>query len=72
MGCMFDHIRLDNKYIQHTLPKKGQYALLYYLDFLIVTVYIYIYINKLMLHIINSSNSYKWHRVGHIHLKKWI
>jgi hypothetical protein len=48
MGCMIEHIHLDNKYIQHTLPKKGQYATLYYLDFLIVTVYIYIYINKLM------------------------
>jgi hypothetical protein len=41
MGCMVDHIHLDNKYIQHTLPIKEQYVLLYYLDFLIVTVYIY-------------------------------
>jgi hypothetical protein len=23
MGCMVDHIHLDKKYIQHTLPKKG-------------------------------------------------
>jgi hypothetical protein len=22
MGCMVDHIHLDNKYIQHTLPKR--------------------------------------------------
>jgi hypothetical protein len=44
MGCMFEHIHLDNKYIQHTLPIKGQYAMLYYLDFLIVTVHTHIYI----------------------------
>jgi hypothetical protein len=42
MGRMIEHIHLDNKYIQHTPPKKGQFATLYYLDFLIVTVYIYI------------------------------
>jgi hypothetical protein len=42
MGCMVDHIHLDKKYIQHTLPKKERYAVLYYLFFLIVTVYIYI------------------------------
>jgi hypothetical protein len=42
MGCMFKHIHLDNKYIQHTLPIKGQYEMLYYLNFLIVNVYIYI------------------------------
>jgi hypothetical protein len=45
---MVDHIHLDEKYIQHTL-KKEQYAALYQLFFLIVTVcmcvclYIYIY-----------------------------
>jgi hypothetical protein len=38
MGCMVDHI-------QHTLPIKEQFAMLYYLDFLIETVYIYIQIN---------------------------
>jgi hypothetical protein len=48
MGCTFEHIHLDNKYIQHTLPIKGQYAKLSHLDFSIVTVYIYIYINELM------------------------
>jgi hypothetical protein len=45
MGCTFEHIHLDNKYIQHTLPMKGQYAKLPHLDFSIVTVYIYIKIN---------------------------
>ena len=39
---MVDHIHLDKKYIQHTLPIKEQYAKLDYLLFLIVTVYIYI------------------------------
>jgi hypothetical protein len=24
MGCMVDHIHLDKKYIQHTLPKRNQ------------------------------------------------
>jgi hypothetical protein len=43
MGCMFEHIHLDNKYIQHTLPIKGQNAMLSYLDFSIVTMCIYIY-----------------------------
>jgi hypothetical protein len=38
---MVDHIHLDKKYIQPTLPKKEQYAVLYYLFFLIVTVYVY-------------------------------
>jgi hypothetical protein len=42
MGCMFEHIHLDNKYIQHTLPIKGQNAMLSYLDFSRVTMYIYI------------------------------
>jgi hypothetical protein len=28
MGCMVDHIHLDKKYIQHTLPKE-QYAVHY-------------------------------------------
>jgi hypothetical protein len=23
MGCMVDHIHLDKKYIQHTLPKRN-------------------------------------------------
>jgi hypothetical protein len=23
MGCMVDHIHLDKKYIQHTLPKRS-------------------------------------------------
>jgi hypothetical protein len=40
--CMFEHIHLDNKYIQHTLPMKRQKAMLSYLDFSMVTVYIYI------------------------------
>jgi hypothetical protein len=42
MGCMVDHIHLDKKYTQHTLLKKQQYATLYQLFFLIVTVYIYV------------------------------
>jgi hypothetical protein len=42
MGCMANHVHLDKKYLQHTLPKKEQYAALYELFFLIVTVYIYI------------------------------
>jgi hypothetical protein len=42
MGCTFEHIHLDNKYIQHTLPIQRQYAMLFYLDLSIVTVYIYI------------------------------
>jgi hypothetical protein len=24
MGCMADHIHLDQKYIQHTLPKRNK------------------------------------------------
>jgi hypothetical protein len=43
---MVDHIHLDNNTFNILL--KEQYALLYYLDSLIVTVYIYIYIYKLI------------------------
>jgi hypothetical protein len=27
MGCMVDHIHLDKKYIQHTLPKRNNVQL---------------------------------------------
>jgi hypothetical protein len=40
MGCMVDHIHLDKKYIQHTLPKRNN-MWFFILFFLIVTVYIY-------------------------------
>jgi hypothetical protein len=41
MRYMGDHIHLD-KYIKHILPIKEQYVVLYYLFFLIVTMYIFI------------------------------
>jgi hypothetical protein len=42
MGCMVDHIHLDKKYIQHTLPK-GTICSSLLIILLIVTVYIYIW-----------------------------
>jgi hypothetical protein len=44
MGCMVDHIHLDKKYIQHTLPKRNNMQLLLVI-LLIVTVYIFMEIN---------------------------
>jgi hypothetical protein len=44
MGCMVDHIHLDNNTFS-ILFLEEQHAMLYYLDFLIVTVYIYIQVN---------------------------
>jgi hypothetical protein len=48
MGCLVDHIHLDNNTFNILFLIKEQYVLLYYLDFLIVIVYIYIYINNLI------------------------
>jgi hypothetical protein len=33
MGCMVDHIHLDKKYIQHTLPKRNNTQLLVNIPF---------------------------------------
>jgi hypothetical protein len=44
IGCMIDHIHLDRKYIQHTLPKRNNMRFFIILFFLIVTVYIYMQI----------------------------
>jgi hypothetical protein len=42
MGCMVEHIHLHKKYIQHALPKRNNMRFLYYLIFLMVTVYTFI------------------------------
>jgi hypothetical protein len=44
MGCMVDHIHLDKKYIQHTLPKRNNMQL-FIIILLIVIVYIYMEVN---------------------------
>jgi hypothetical protein len=46
MGCMVDHIHLDKKYIQHTLPKRNNMQFFIIYSFLIVIVYIYMEINE--------------------------
>jgi hypothetical protein len=33
MRCMVDHIHLDNKYIQRTLPKKEQYEVRFIINY---------------------------------------
>jgi hypothetical protein len=45
MGCMVDHIHLDKNTFS-ILFQKGKYAVLYYLFFFIVTMYIYMEINE--------------------------
>jgi hypothetical protein len=40
MGCMVDHIHLDKKYIQLTLPK-GTICSSLLINLLVVTVYMY-------------------------------
>jgi hypothetical protein len=46
MGCMVDHIHLDNKYIKHTLPKRNnmQFFIIYFLD----SDCVHIYVNNLI------------------------
>jgi hypothetical protein len=43
MGCMVDHIHLDKKYIQHTLPKRNNMQLFinYYFDSDRVHIYVF-------------------------------
>jgi hypothetical protein len=41
MGCMIDHIHLDNKYIQHTLPKRNSVQLFFKYSFDSDCVHIY-------------------------------
>jgi hypothetical protein len=45
MGCMVDHIHLDKKYIQHTLPKRNNmhFFIIYYFD----RDCVHLYVNKL-------------------------
>jgi hypothetical protein len=46
MGCMVDHIYLDKKYIQHTLPRGTVCGSLLFLLF--DSDCVYIYVNKLI------------------------
>jgi hypothetical protein len=41
IGCMVDHMHLDNKYIQHTLPKRNNMQLFSNYSFDIDCVHIY-------------------------------
>jgi hypothetical protein len=41
MGCLVDHIHLDKKYIQHTLPKRNNMQLFINYSFDIDCAYIY-------------------------------
>jgi hypothetical protein len=46
MGCIVDHIHLDKKYIQHTLPKGTTYGSLFIILF--DNDCVHIYVNKLI------------------------
>jgi hypothetical protein len=46
MRCMVDHIHLDKKYIQHTLPKRNNMQL--FINFSSDSDCVHIYVNKLI------------------------
>jgi hypothetical protein len=46
MGCMVDHIHLDNKYIQHILPKRNKMQL--FINYSFDSDYVHIYGNNLI------------------------
>jgi hypothetical protein len=46
MGCMVEHIHLDKKYIQHTLPKRNNMQL--FINYSFDSDCVHIYENKLL------------------------
>jgi hypothetical protein len=46
MGCMVDHIHLDKKYIQHTLPKRNNMQL--FINYSFDGDCVHIYVNDLV------------------------
>jgi hypothetical protein len=46
MGCMVDHIHLDKKYIQHTLPKTNNMQ--FFINHSFYSDCVHIYVTKLI------------------------
>jgi hypothetical protein len=46
IGCMVDHIHLDKKYIQHTLPERNNMHL--FINYSFDSDSVHIYINNLI------------------------